>query len=133
MIIDYRSSFFLILFALMKISRTSAWPYVRRRDIFDNAVDGPEGAISHLKNMEDILYGLPNNDTGSKVAEWTEEMTVNPEELGPYAEGDILFPTGIGRNGLKSETTRWPGGVVPYMISPYFSKYFILFFRFYSK
>ncbi|XP_015513398.1 zinc metalloproteinase nas-13 [Neodiprion pinetum] len=103
------------------LATSSAWPYFRRRDIFDNAVDSPNGPMGYMRNFEEVLHALPNNDTGRKVAEWHEQMEINPEELGEYAEGDILFPEGMGRNGLKSETMRWPGGVVPYMISPYFT------------
>ncbi|XP_066591220.1 zinc metalloproteinase nas-13-like [Prorops nasuta] len=98
---------------------TTAWPF-RRRDILDNAVDSPDGLIAHLQHLESSLFGLPDNATGAKVAEWHEGLGMNPEELGSYAEGDILFPLGMGRNGLKSDSARWPDGVIPYMISPYF-------------
>lgn len=64
---------------------------------------------------------LPDNKTGDKVAQWHENMGVNPEELGEYAEGDILYPA-MGRNGIRVETARWPDGVVPFVISPFFSK-----------
>ncbi|XP_035719568.1 zinc metalloproteinase nas-13-like isoform X3 [Vespa mandarinia] len=64
-------------------------------------------------------------------------MSVNPEELGNYAEGDILFPLGMGRNGLKAENARWPNGIIPYMISPYFGKIefsnIVRFFLFYLR
>lgn len=33
----------------------------------------------------------------------------NPEEQGPYVEGDLLFPT-EGRNGIKAESSRWKNG-----------------------
>nr|CAD7571777.1 unnamed protein product [Timema californicum] len=48
-------------------------------------------------------------------------MGVNPEELGEYLEGDILFPESLSRNGLRAERSRWPGGVVYYTLSPYFT------------
>lgn len=101
---------------------TSAWPF-QRRDVLDNAVDSPGGLIAHLQHLGESLYRLPDNETGLKVAQWHEGMDVNPEELGNYAEGDILFPPIFGRNGLKAETARWPAGVVPFVISPYFSEY----------
>lgn len=101
---------------------TSAWPTLRRRDVFDNAVDGPGGLIAHLRNLGGLLYGFPSNETGLKVAQWREDMDVNPEELGNYAEGDILFPPNIGRNALTAVSARWPNGVIPFMISPYFSE-----------
>lgn len=97
-----------------------------RRDIFDNGVDDPNGVISHLRSSGGNLYGEPSSQTGHKVSQWHEGMDVNPEELGEYAEGDILFPGDPGhpmaRNGLKDSSTRWPGGVIPYVISPAFGK-----------
>lgn len=108
---------------LVLITLTSAWPTLRRRDVFDNAVDSPDGLIAHLQHLGESLYRLPDNDTGFKVAQWHEGMDVNPEELGNYVEGDILFPSIFGRNGLKSDAARWPNGVIPFMISPYFSEY----------
>ncbi|KAK2580109.1 hypothetical protein KPH14_012387 [Odynerus spinipes] len=106
---------------VLLISSSFGWPY-RRRDAFDNLVDTPNALVSYLETLGQALYGLPNNETGQKVAEWHEGMPVNPEELGNYAEGDILFPVTLGRNGLKAESARWPDGVIPYMISPYFDE-----------
>lgn len=34
----------------------------------------------------------------------------NPEEQGPYVEGDLLFPTDA-RNGMKAESSRWKNGI----------------------
>ena len=104
----------------------NAWPFFpQRRDVLDNSVDSLDGVISHLSHLAEKAFGLPSAATGAKVAEWHEGLDVNPEELGEYAEGDILFPQGLARNGLKAESSRWPGGVVPYMISPYFSRFLI--------
>lgn len=116
-----RSYIIIALATILLTSSSFAWPY-RRRDVFDNAVDSPGGLVSHLQQLGEALYGLPNNETGSKVANWHEGMSVNPEELGNYAEGDILFPLGMNRNGLKADAARWPNGIIPYMISPYFGK-----------
>ncbi|XP_008216665.1 zinc metalloproteinase nas-13-like isoform X2 [Nasonia vitripennis] len=115
------------LYSVLLLSATSsAWPfyplYRESRDVFDNSVDSANGLIAHLSHLEGQLYGLPDNQTGEKVAQWHEGMGVNPEELGEYAEGDILYPASMGRNGVKAETARWPGGVVPYMISPFFNE-----------
>jgi hypothetical protein len=46
---------------------------------------------------------------------------VNPEEMGSYLEGDIMVHN--SRNGLTAETARWLGGIVPYEMGAYFSKY----------
>jgi len=88
-------------------------------------VDSPDGLIAHLQHLGEQLYGFPDNETGLKVAQWHENMDMNPEELGSYAEGDILFPPMLGRNGLKADSARWPNGIVPFMISPYFSEYLV--------
>ncbi|KAL2722617.1 zinc metalloproteinase nas-4-like isoform X1 [Vespula squamosa] len=115
-------SYLIIVLAMMLLINSSfAWLY-RRRDVFDNAVDSPGGLVSYLQHLGEALYGLPSNETGSKVANWHEGMPVNPEELGNYVEGDILFPLGMGRNGLKADAARWPNGIIPYMISPYFDE-----------
>ncbi|XP_043264711.1 zinc metalloproteinase nas-13-like [Colletes gigas] len=97
-----------------------AWPF-HRRDVLDNSVESPDGVIAHLQHFGAALYRVPDNATGEIVANWHEGWDRNPEELGSYAEGDILFPPQLEKNGLKAESARWPGGVVPYMLSPYFN------------
>lgn len=47
---------------------------------------------------------------------------VNPEELGPYLEGDMLIPRPAGRNGIRAKSARWPNGVIPFEIKGNFSK-----------
>lgn len=97
--------FVLFIFASTKLffSFVSALPL----DDFDT-ID-----VSHLGSE---IYGKPSENTGKSVEEWTEEMEVNPEELGEYLEGDILMPSD-GKNGLLGETSKWKDGVVPYEIS----------------
>ena len=63
---------------------------------------------------------------GEQLKKYSPESGVNPEELGEYAQGDILFTNKGGsfaRNGLKAPSARWPGAVVPYEISYGFCKY----------
>jgi hypothetical protein len=55
------------------------------------------------------------------VAAWKNDNEVNPEELGPYIEGDIIPHN--SRNGLSAVSARWPGGIVPYEIGAPFSEY----------
>ncbi|KAJ6636112.1 Zinc metalloproteinase nas-7 [Pseudolycoriella hygida] len=62
------------------------------------------------------LFGNPSKDVGAAVEHWNENQSGNPEELGSYLEGDILFPRGNARNGLITETSRWPNGVIPFEI-----------------
>ncbi|XP_076231132.1 zinc metalloproteinase nas-1 [Calliopsis andreniformis] len=111
----------LCCFVLPLLTSLEAWPF-ERRDVLDNSVDSPEGVIAHLQHFGEALFRFPDNATGDIVANWNEGWDQNPEELGSYAEGDILFPPQqLGKNGLKAESARWPGGVVPYMLSPYFN------------
>lgn len=119
---------------LLLVVSTNSWPYYPNfeqfhlfrgsRDVLDNSVDSVDSVISHLAHFAGRLYGVPDNRTGLKVAQWHEGMGINPEELGEYAEGDILFPDSImSRNGVKAGTARWPGGVIPYIVSPFFSEF----------
>ncbi|CAB3363304.1 Hypothetical predicted protein [Cloeon dipterum] len=57
--------------------------------------------------------GYPVKSLGSG---WNPDSKVNPEELGPYYQGDILTIPDGDRNGLTNTAFRWPGGVVPYVI-----------------
>ncbi|XP_008479838.1 uncharacterized protein LOC103516637, partial [Diaphorina citri] len=57
---------------------------------------------------------------GELVSQWNPESPINPEEVGTYYEGDILHIPNMARNGLKSLSSRWPKGVVPYEIGGYF-------------
>lgn len=60
------------------------------------------------------------------MANWSELSLVNPEEVGDYAQGDILMPPQQGRNGVREEVLRWPQGHIPYRIDGYFSTYYKL-------
>lgn len=44
----------------------------------------------------------------------------NPEERGPYPEGDLVIP--ISKNGIKAEAYRWNNAIIPYEIQSGFSK-----------
>lgn len=73
-----------------------------------------------LSYLGSSIFGAPSEKVGKSLEKWHKEHPQNPEEFGEYAEGDILFPH-EGRNGLISKSTRWPGGVVPYEISPFYT------------
>ncbi|KAK0162808.1 hypothetical protein PV327_006554 [Microctonus hyperodae] len=75
----------------------------------------------NLKYLGNRIYGLPNEESGARVAKWNKNLRVNPEELGSYAEGDILFSTPTMKTALAPEYYRWPGGIVPYAITGYFT------------
>ncbi|EFA05101.1 zinc metalloproteinase nas-13 [Tribolium castaneum] len=70
-----------------------------------------------LSYLGPSIFGEPRES--KNLEGWDENRPENPEELGEYAEGDILFPENA-RNGLVSKTTRWKDGVVPYEISPFY-------------
>lgn len=48
----------------------------------------------------------------------------NPEERGPYLEGDLLVVT--SKNGIKTEASRWKNSEIPYEIRSGFSEILIL-------
>ncbi|GLH14314.1 Metalloendopeptidase [Gryllus bimaculatus] len=88
-----------------------------------NDLEGPAtpSYVQHvLPSFGSAVFGDPDEQIGEKVSAWSNETGVNPEELGEYAEGDILFPA-TARNGLATTMARWPEGVVPYKFSSQFS------------
>ncbi|GAB0090998.1 Metalloendopeptidase [Sergentomyia squamirostris] len=66
------------------------------------------------------IFGVPNENIG-KVLENFKNINGNPEEQGSYLEGDLLIPITRARNGLIAQSTRWPNGIVPYVIKGSFS------------
>ncbi|XP_050434322.1 uncharacterized protein LOC126841740 [Adelges cooleyi] len=102
-----------------------AQPVNFRAEADENELDGAEAGeddlYSELVHLGASIFGTPDKKSGEKVSTWKEGSAYNPEELGEYAEGDILHPIGEGRNGLKATSSRWPKGIIPYEISPYFS------------
>ncbi|XP_011704690.1 PREDICTED: low choriolytic enzyme-like [Wasmannia auropunctata] len=83
--------------------------------IFESAV-----AISYVRNTEEWYKTVPDHETGIKVALWTKEMNINPEELGSYFEGDIMITGNTKRNGDTNENLRWSNGIIPYIIADHF-------------
>lgn len=75
--------------------------------------------LSHLGNR---IYGLPNEISGKRVAEWNKNHGMNPEELGTYAEGDILFSHPTEKSAYAANFFRWRGAKIPYKITGFFSK-----------
>lgn len=70
-----------------------------------------------LSHYGSRLFGEPSKDVGLEVENWKDnQRSGNPEELGSYLEGDILFPRGKSRNGMIAETYRWPDGRIPFEI-----------------
>lgn len=79
--------------------------------------------VIDLSRYSSDIFGKPDEkETGKVVEEYTAESGVNPEELGSYVEGDILFTEQrTGRNGLAKQTARWPHGIVPFSIEANFN------------
>ncbi|XP_018333708.1 zinc metalloproteinase nas-7-like [Agrilus planipennis] len=75
-----------------------------------------------LSYLGSSVFGKPSEKTGEKVENWDAKTGINPEELGEYAEGDILFPDTKTKNGLMAATYRWPDGVIPFEIRGSFTK-----------
>lgn len=99
------------------LRRPLTWIFV----VFTFASAGP---ISDVRDAGlQLALTIPDNESGVKVAGWTENMNMNPEELGNYLEGDIMVTEGTVRNGAKDPKLRWPNGVIPYVINGNFSKY----------
>jgi hypothetical protein len=70
-----------------------------------------------LSQLGSELYGNPVENNGTIVLDEKK----NPEEFGPYLEGDLLVPL-KARNGMKSESLRWRNGEIPYVIRGRYSE-----------
>lgn len=76
-----------------------------------------------LSYLGDRIYGHPDEKNGETLQFLTpENMTGNPEEMGNYAEGDILFVQSDLRNGVRAASKRWPNARVPYKLAGHFSE-----------
>lgn len=81
-----------------------------------------ESSSIDLMQYGDKIYGLPDRRSGDNLNEWERTRSGNPEEMGTYWEGDILFPinkskSSNDRNGIVGQSYRWPNGVVPFEIA----------------
>ena len=90
-------------------------------EITANTLEEPKPSkdIIDLSAYGQSMYGYPDESTAKLIDEYNmNETSVNPEELGSYLEGDILFPsdTVLTKNGLVSQSSRWRNGVVPFEI-----------------
>lgn len=93
----------------------------------DNSGGGDDSDLYNgLVHLGAAIFGTPNKKSGEAVSAWKETSPLNPEEMGEYAEGDILHPINgaASRNGLKATSSRWPKGVIPYEINPYFCEWY---------
>lgn len=70
-----------------------------------------------LSQFGSRLFGKPVQIDSEKFS----STYGNPEELGPYLEGDLLIPS-EARNGMKAESLRWKNGLVPFEIRGSYSE-----------
>lgn len=78
-------------------------------------VDETDNEVINLARFGDAIFGEPDESVGRMVSDWTPDNDQNPEELGTYLEGDILITPNEARNGLVRESSRWKGGIIPYV------------------
>lgn len=67
-----------------------------------------------------LKFGQPDMKTGEMLKNWSSTDETNPEEMGSYLEGDILFPMNNStnsRNGMVAQSYRWSNAVIPYEIT----------------
>lgn len=76
--------------------------------------------VDNVEHISELAFGKPSDRTGKQLLEWNETYEINPEEIGEYLEGDILFPV-TKRNGLLSVSARWDNGIIPYDYSGVFT------------
>ncbi|KAH8330406.1 hypothetical protein KR067_002134 [Drosophila pandora] len=120
---------FLLLASAFAICQ--ALPFVSYDDVDDtevvelpgNGLEEPpklgQDMIIDLTPFGAALFGKPDEQqTAGRVGNFSDADAVNPEELGNYLEGDMLVPQTdlIMKNGLPTQSSRWPNGIVPYEI-----------------
>lgn len=81
-------------------------------------ISDDDDSVIDLSRYGERIFGKPVENEG------LSGIIGNPEEQGPYLEGDLLFPTDA-KNGMRAESLRWKSGVVPFEIRGSYSKKFI--------
>lgn len=80
-------------------------------------------SLSDMSYLGQKIYVQPNLWSGEQVAEYDPKKDLeNPEELGNYAEGDMVMPKVHGRSVIAWQSSRWPESIIPYEISGNFGK-----------
>lgn len=87
----------------------------------EDSSDEDLSIMEHLLSYGESLFSSPDSKAGEAVSAWSPDKLTNPEELGTYLEGDILFPRKLTKNGLKAKSARWPKAKVPYVIQGLFN------------
>ncbi|XP_004519842.1 zinc metalloproteinase nas-4-like [Ceratitis capitata] len=114
---------FLNTIALLILSVTHLKAFAAENEDAKKFVD--QNVLIDLTRFGERIYGEPDQVAGAKLADLKGDTLQNPDELGPYLEGDLLIPNGKQlpfRNGLIAYSARWPGAVVPYEIDGRFKE-----------
>ncbi|KAL0818107.1 hypothetical protein ABMA28_008636 [Loxostege sticticalis] len=90
-------------------------------NLIGNGIDDGDNSID-ISHLGPEAFGSPKNESGEALSQWSESSLMNPEETGEYVEGDILMPRPFMRNGIRTESSRWTNGIIPYVIEGYYSK-----------
>lgn len=114
--IQFAMNFLIVLFGIISVNFC---PTKGRSALTDEEADQP---ILDLNKLGPDIYGYPDQELGETL-EALDNVNFNPEETGPYYEGDILYPKSQQRNGLANESFRWKNGVVPIEMRGLFSKF----------
>ncbi|XP_063541150.1 low choriolytic enzyme-like [Cydia strobilella] len=111
----YLLLFFIVISGCKALPLEDGDVVIEAANSIDDNNDDADDIKINLSHLGPQLYGSPNSESGDAVAKWNESSLMNPEEMGEYAEGDILIPK-LERNGMRDETSRWPNGIIPYVI-----------------
>jgi hypothetical protein len=77
-----------------------------------------DGDVIDLSSLGARLYRNPDYDFGKELS----GSDGNPEEKGPYLEGDLLVPRESAKNGMKNDALKWKNGEIPYIIRGRYSE-----------
>lgn len=112
----------LILFTCIHINRIIALLVSPPQQFSPSKLESEHNYDINLEYLENRTYSSPSREIGRKVAVWHKNGGVNPEELGHYFQGDILFSHNSKEIKSIVGWSRWPQAQIPYLIKGLFSK-----------
>nr|CAI5862021.1 unnamed protein product [Callosobruchus analis] len=101
--------FVLVFSVITFISRVSSFPSFALDDSVEERIE------VDFSFLGEKAFKEPDPEVGKRLENWNSSSS-HPEELGEYAQGDIVIPRDLSRNGLISNTFRWRAGIIPYEI-----------------
>ena len=98
-----------------------------------NILDEDDDYIIDLSQFGSRIFGSPitSNENGP-TGNANFQQSDNPEESGPYLQGDLLIPS-TQRNGMRAESYRWRNGEIPFEIKGSFSKFSNIFYKTFNE